>query len=255
MRALMLRRIEAKLFGPEINFAEKAVIVRRLHAIFPPAEIPARLLAALNIPARPEIVGKWLNLSRQGAPFLEAAIAGGLSERVALEIARWEEEAKRPVLQLIGELRCSESIQAELAERFSEVAQREGQSRVQVLQSPGMRSILSDKKLNHREKTQAVRDLLFRQRFPRLHARQQETARRIAETGLPGGVRLVPPAGFEGNEWRMHLAFTSEEELKEALDGARDLAGSGKLASIMNPGRAGSGERRPEFPVGPSGEE
>jgi len=148
----------------------------------------------------------------------------------------WEAEAQRPMLALLSELRCSASIQVEVLERTTEIAFGREQGRADLLQDPELITIMSDSRRNHRQKTQALRELLARWRFPRLKAREERFAREMAAASLPRSMRLAPPPYFEGEQWQLQASFSSPEELEAILDEARSFARSSKLRTIMEGG-------------------
>ena len=235
--ALLLSRIEQKLFGPAMNVAEKAAVLALLAGLFSIADIPARFLALLRIASHRETLEKWVRLAGQRPEFLETAVRGEISERVALDVSGWEEETRVPFLYLLAELRCSDSIQAELAERVSEIALREGKRRLDVVLDPAIEAVRAEKGLNHRQKTQMVRDLLYKLRFPRLNARQEAVRIALDSQGPPKSVGLVPPASFEGTEWKLLLTFSSGGELDGLLDEARAFCSSERLENILRAAR------------------
>jgi ParB family chromosome partitioning protein len=138
---------------------------------------------------------------------------------------------------LLRQLRCSASIQTELIERISEIAAARGETRLQILREPAIDTILEDSQLNHREKTQTLRDLLTRWRFPRLHAREERFKKDLSALGLPKEVRLLPPHSFEGDVFRLQIDFSSRDELSSRIETARGVALDPRLETLLHPNR------------------
>lgn len=240
LRELWGLRIEKKLFEPDLDLAEKARIVSVLLDIFPPAEVPRPFLNAMNIPPRSDVLTSWAGLAGEEEDILEMLASGDIAERAALEVAGWDRASRVAVLKVLQSLRCSASIQVELVERINEIAIREGSDRIGILNSPQVREILSSKDFNHRQKTQALRDLLIHLRFPRLSEREGRFREVLRALELPGPVRIVPPAAFEGTAWRMELTFSGPEELRGVLKSAGTLADSKRLDALFEINRRGS---------------
>lgn len=239
---LLLMRIEGKLFGAPLNGAEKAWIVSRLAAVVPTDEMLARHLPALDIPAKREVLDRWLRLAAAGARLMESLATEKVQERAALELAEWEEDAREEALTLLTDLGCSSSIQMEILERTAEIALREDVQKASVLRESEILEVLRDPRSNRRQKTQSVRDFLARRRYPRLKAKEELLQREMAELSLPKSIRVGPPPSFEGDRWRMEFGFSSPQELERLLGEARAFADSEKLRSLL--ALASSGEKK-----------
>jgi ParB family chromosome partitioning protein len=234
-RDLWTRKIEKRLFEPALDIVEKAQIISILPGLFKPGEIPGVLLSSLNVANRPDILRKWTSLSAWGTETLEILTRGAIAERAALEIADWDDGSRIAVLSILESLRCSASIQVEIVERITEIALRDGKERRAIMENPRTRDILASKELNHRQRTQALRELLAELRFPRLSSRKKRFSLDVESLGLPPRVRIIPPPAFEGNNWKMELSFTGVEGLREILASAGSAAMSGRLDHVLEP--------------------
>ncbi len=234
VRELWTRRIEKKIFEREINLAEKAQIISTLLRLFQPEEIPRSLLSGLNVVNRPEVLRNFALLSAMGAETLELLASGAIAERTAHEVAGWDKRSRDSVLPVLQALRCSASIQVEIVEHINEIAMRDEKAADDIMKTPHARQILASKELNHRQKTQALREFLSELRHPRLSSRQKRFQREIESLGLPSEARIIPPAAFEGNNWKMELSFTGPEELRKILDSTRSLVESDRLDTLVS---------------------
>lgn len=240
---LWLWRITGKAFGPPLNVAERAQLVARLLELPSAEEDRRHLLARLDIPVRSEILTRWRRLGESCTVLLRAAALGEICERAALELASWRNETDAPdvLLGLLGQLRCSASIQMEIVERASEIAVARDETRLAVLQDPEIDAILTHQSWNHREKTQALRDLLARMRFPRLHVREEAFRKELAGLSLPKAIRISPPPSFEGDVFRLQIDFSSPEELSGQIETARAIAEDPRLERLLTPSRSENG--------------
>jgi ParB family transcriptional regulator, chromosome partitioning protein len=243
IEGLWLWRITGKAFGPLLNVAEKAQLVARLLDFLSSEEERRNLLAHMDVPFRPEILTRWRRLGESSTGLLRAAALGEIGERAALELASWpnETDARDGILGLLGQLRCSASIQMEIIERLSEIAVIRDETRLAVLQDRKIDTVLTHQSWNHREKTQALRDLLARLRFPRLHAREDAFQKHLAELSLPKAIRISPPPSFEGDVFRLQIDFSSAEELSSHIEAAGAIVEDPRLERLMNPTRSGKG--------------
>jgi ParB family chromosome partitioning protein len=232
-RALLLRRLEGKLFGPPLNAAEKAQVVAKLATVLPAEHILRDFLPRLGLTPRADAVERWLALAGSESTLLQAMAAGIVSERAAYELAAWEESERHLALALLQVLRCSTSLQVEILERVTEIARSRRGERGEILAGAALQEILADPRANHREKTQAVRDLLQRQRYPRWWERRERFARQLLRCALPAAVRVVPPPAFEGSGWRLEISFAAPRELLKLLPSIEHWAESPELLELM----------------------
>jgi ParB family chromosome partitioning protein len=231
---LLLRRIEAKLLGP-LNMAEKAQIIFKLAGILEHEEILTTFFPVLNIPPRPDSIEKWCRLAAGSEGLLEAIAVEDIGERPALELIDWEEGAPKEAISILRTLRCSVSIQMEILERVTEVALGQNKRRSEILSNEEIQQIVHHPQYNHRQKTQLLRNLLYRWRFPRLKTREERFEQELAEARLPSSIRLIPPRFFEGEQWQLQISFQSPRELQELLENAENLARSSRLRKILEP--------------------
>lgn len=232
---LWRHRAEGKLFGPPLNAAEKAQLIAKAAAALPPQYLVERLLPAVGLPPRSEVVDHRRRLSNAGGELLRAVATEEVCERAALELVLWGDAERAAMMALLKELRCSASIQVEILERIAEIALTRDQQRLMVLAEPQLQTILQDHQSNRRHKTLLLRELLTRWRFPRLRAREEQFARDVKALPLPNRVRLLPPPAFEGEDWRLEITFSSPDELQDLLEKAQRVAPASALAALMRP--------------------
>ncbi|MGV8074225.1 MAG: ParB N-terminal domain-containing protein [Syntrophobacteraceae bacterium] len=232
---LLLLRIEGKITGSPLNPAEKAQIVSKLVGCIPAKKLIGSYLPALGISSRTDMVRKWRLLAASDEILLSAVASEIISEKAALELVSWEgeTEAAAEAISLLRDLRCSASIQKEILDRVTEIARGRGCERLELFRDPAFRAVASAPEMNHREKTQTMRDFLGRLRFPRLKEREDRFLRDVEAAALPGGVRLVPPASFEGVGWQLQIVFSRPEELTTRLGEAKTFAVSESLRKIL----------------------
>lgn len=239
---LLLGRIESGLFGAPPDPAEKAQIVSKLAALVSVERFLAEFAGRLGVASRPEAVSAWCRVAEAGEGLLDAMAAGNVSERVALEVATWDEPDRDAMVSLLKVLRCSSSIQFEIAERVDEIARQQDRHPREVLADAELGRIGADPGSNRRQKTQGVRDVLRRRRFPRLSARVERVAAELADASLPAGVEIVPPPSFEGEDWQLKITFSNPEQLRARLEAALDFARSPHPERLMDRNTSGRKE-------------
>jgi len=234
---LWARRLEARLFGPPLNTAEKAQVAAIVSSGLFEGKWLGRLLDGFDLPRRPELLQRWMRLSQADRSILEAAALETIHERAALELARWPESAedRSEVLSILEHLRCSASIQVEIIERFKDISMMRGMPVGEVLRCAEVRTILDHPEWNRREKTQALRLWFDVVRLPRLKARERRFSEQLHRTPPPPGAQLTPPPSFEGDRWRMEVVFSSGDDLRERLGQLRSWSLSSGFHALLAP--------------------
>jgi len=137
------------------------------------------------------------------------------------------------VFELFSEIRAGLNVQREILDNAQETALREGVSLRDVLTEGDVMQIRKDAELQRLHKTALIRKLMKFRRYPVLTAAEERFNRRAGELGLPGNVKLVPPAGFEGPDYSLKLKFSSREQLNEQKKIIERLLTSDVLQEIL----------------------
>lgn len=240
-RDLWAWRLEARLFGPPPNPAEKARLAAILADVSFEASTVRRLLEGFGLPQHSQSLARWTRLARSESALLEAAARGIVHERAALELAGWllSPEDRAGLIGLLRHLRCSSSIQVEIIEGFRDVGMMLNRPVGDLLRRTEVRGILDQPDWSHREKTRAVREWLDEMRLPRLKARERLFKARLRRTPPPAGTTVAPPPSFEGSQWHLEVAFSSGDELRGRLGQLKAWVESDGLSALLMPESAG----------------
>jgi hypothetical protein len=126
---------------------------------------------------------------------------------------------------LFNVLRFTHQARRELAEWLPEIAYREGVTVSDIINKDTIQSILNSKKLNATQKSEKIRDELYKTRFPefsKLQDRWKKTA--AAANPSPSKVRFVPSPGFEKKRLEVRLTVESPGEAREILESLSKIA-------------------------------
>ncbi|SMC22399.1 chromosome partitioning protein, ParB family [Desulfacinum hydrothermale DSM 13146] len=229
---ILKRRLEDKIFSGPLNLAEKVQIAARYAPLASEEELRRRILPALGLSSKEGAVWRWIQVGGWPPHHLELLGREVVSEKAAFLLASWKERERHAALQLLDALRCSASIQVEILERIQEVAVRDQCPLQEVFQREELAAVASSHKLNRREKTAHVRDLVARWRYPRLYRKTQTIREKIEAARLPRTVALSPPPHLEGDRWELRLTFTNLLDLDAQISWARDFGRSSQMQAI-----------------------
>jgi ribosome maturation protein Sdo1 len=129
------------------------------------------------------------------------------------------------VAGLFKTLRFTRQARRELAEWLPEIAYRENVTVGDVINRDIIQSILNSEKLNAPQKSEKIRDALYKTRFPefsKLQDRWKKTA--AAANPAPSKVRFIPSPGFEKKRLEVRLTVESPGEAREILESLSKIA-------------------------------
>ncbi len=230
---LLRIRLESKIFSRALNRAEKAHILARYAALTSEEDLRRRICPALGISCQSETLALWRSIAAWPARHLGALAQDLIGERTALSLAALSEKDREAFLDALAVLRCSASLQLEILERCLDIARRDGIMLHALVEAPEMQAILEDDTRNRREKTAAVRDLVHRWRFPRLHARMANLEEAIAALKMPSALSLLPPPYWEGDVWELRVRFRTPSELTASLAEAEQICGTSRFQAVF----------------------
>lgn len=221
---LLAMRLEAKMFSRALNRAEKAQILARYAPLTSQEDLRRRICPALGISSQPQSLSLWRAIAAWPARHLDALARDFVAEKTALSLVPLPEKDRQSFLDLLIALRCSASLQMEILERCLDIARRDGIALHALVASPEMQAILEDENRNRREKTAAVRELVHRWRFPRVHERMERLERAMAAVKMSSALSLVPPPYWEGDGWELRVRFRTPSDLAACLTEAQSLS-------------------------------
>ncbi len=233
-RALLRIRLETKIFSRQLNLAEKAHILARYTALTSEEDLRRRICPALRIASPTESLSLWQSIAAWPARHLSLLARDLIAEKTALALAPLPEKDREAFLNLLGALRCSASLQMELLERCLDIARRDGITVRALLGASEMQTILRDENLNRREKTAAVRDIVYRWRFPTIHTKMAKLEGAVEALKMPSALSLLPPPFLEGNVWELRVRFRTPSELAASLTKAEQICTATQFQAIFD---------------------
>jgi len=221
----------------QLNSVEQAGAVKRLLNYVPETKVIEYWLPLLGLSPSAKALESCLRIAGLEQEIKQALAAGAISGHSAVELAVLSAEDRLALFRLFSSVHLSASKQAEIIETCRDLALRDGTDIQKVLSSEEIAAILAAPTPNPSHKAEQIRSFLRRCRFPRL-TRKEELFSALAKI-LPhaGGVRLLPPQSFEGDTYRLEIAFSRPETLADAAQTVQALAQDARLRSLFGDGR------------------
>jgi hypothetical protein len=141
-------------------------------------------------------------------------------------------DSRLALVSLFQFLNLGKNRQKEFFALLRDVALRKEISVAALLKREELTRILQADSLSVGQKTQRVRTLLRRWRYPHLVAVETRFQQLVREMRLPPGIQLRPPPNFEGDKFRLELTFRTPEDFSRIVDKLQTVAKSGKLDAL-----------------------
>jgi len=216
-----------------LNPVEKSLVLAKMSDYLEEPQLIDEFMPLLDLEPSITLFNRYLGLHDLEEVILDSLAAGRLNERIAFALATQEQRDRLAYLLLFEELPFSVSVQEEIIETVEEIAQKENLTPEQILSSKEIRVLRQASKRPARQRAQEIRKHLQARRNPRLTARRERFAREARDLNLPSGVRLIPPAYFEGPKWILECTFERAEELASRLRRVAQLADQPELQGMM----------------------
>lgn len=197
---------------------------------------PMQGLRSIGLSVNAELGKKLDTVNQMSQPLQDGLVDGTLALPTALRLhAMTDKEAVGILCHAFRALNLSLNRQREMLDWTNGIAMREGVSMTAVIHGEPIAGWLGDTQLDRGRKTQLIRDHLRRRRYPEIVRFEEQYQRHMKELNLAKGVRLDPPAHFEGQTFGLHLSFKDQQELARLLSQIEQLPHSPAFMALLAP--------------------
>ncbi len=218
------------------NLVEQAGAVVRLAALYPQQEVVEEWLPRLGLHPTVKTLSDMLALDSLEPQLHQGILRGILTMKSALKLAAMNRHERLAFFDVCSALNLSASKQAELLESCSDIARRDSMTLCDVLGRDDVRDVLENDTITNSQKTDRIRRIVRKLRFPRLSRREQQFDRLIKHLRLPGGSVLRSPPFFEGPVHTMELSFSSADDLRTMCERTLEAAADPALQAYFREG-------------------
>jgi len=222
-----------------LDLVEESRAYAMLAGFFPNDPDRARAAASLGLSDNPSRIKKIEAVCSLPPSIQDGILANTISLNVALELAEFPREATTRFSDLFNKLKLSINKQRELILYIKEISIIENKPVAEVIGDERIQSILNDTDIDGNLKTRRIRTHLKQRRFPEI-TRAENDFQESLKLLRPGkGIKLIPPAHFEGTEYELSICFSSLEELKVRQETLDKLIRNPTMADILERRRPG----------------
>jgi len=213
MYACALQSVGENSLERPLNLIETSRALRLLDQYAPSGNLPPEDASALGLPTHAGLAARLKTLCRMSAEVQDAVLDETVSFAMACEIGQLEEGPSVAFARLFRRLKTSLNKQREIVTLVSEIACRDGLDPGAVLSEPELLRVQDAEDLERNQKTQSIRRLLRRRRFPALTAAEDHFHALRQRLKLGANLQLAPPRDFEGTRYTLTLSFERLEEV------------------------------------------
>jgi ParB/RepB/Spo0J family partition protein len=169
----------------------------------------------IGLPGNPALAEKIMRLVDLPPVIQNCVISETVSLAMALELGGIEHETGIALADIFDKLKPSLNKQREILSLSSEIAARENIPVADLIKGNDFINIISDENTDKNRKILRIRHYLKARRFPAIMKAEDNFRRNVKKLALTGGIKLIPPADFEGNIFIISMEFKTTSELGE----------------------------------------
>jgi len=231
LKALLLN-LNDNLIHRQLNNIEKGMALQRLARFLIKEEIVTNFMPTLGIPSNKQTLELFLSLENFEEKIKVSVAIERLSLRVVGLMRGIGRDDRLKINDLFTSFKWSFNQQWEAIQWIIEIASREGRSIKEVIDEREIIEVLNNDRMNNPQKVRAIVKILKARRFPSLLEAEKLFKKGLSDLCLPLGVKIIPPLFFEGTDYKLEIAFTKGDELKERLADLHNLSGLEKVTNF-----------------------
>ncbi|MBU3947010.1 MAG: ParB/RepB/Spo0J family partition protein [Proteobacteria bacterium] len=220
-------------FQRPLNIIEYSRCYKMLSCYYNEEELP-QIAFLLGLADNPDLIKKIMKLCELPISLQKYILSDTLSLAMALELAKPEyNKIGLIIADIFDQLKLSLNKQREFLALCYEIGARENITIADLVNGDDFRNVLSDENLDRNQKTRIIRGYLKKRRFPSIIKAESEFKINITKLGLIEGVKLIPPANFEGNSFSINMEFKKITELNKQTAYLNRLIKNPELQKIL----------------------
>jgi hypothetical protein len=139
-------------------------------------------------------------------------------------LAKIGSEDRMALYPLLSGLKLGENRLREMLALVIENSRRERVALREMVNRPEIQTILAQKELTPVQRTERVKRVLMRLRYPKMERMEEEFEKKRKALNLPSGVSLFHSPYFEGKELKVEFQFRTMEEYRSIVESLASLA-------------------------------
>lgn len=217
-----------------LNLIEKSRAYKLLSGILDNKQDLFKIASILGLPDNQFLAEKIIKLCEMPLAIQNGIISDTVSLVIALELGKLEYDAGIAIATLFDKLKPGLNKQREILTLINEIASREGVPILELLNGDELQSILSDNELDRNRIINKLRQYLKRRRYPLITKTENAFEINVKKLALERGMKIIPPADFEGNTFVLSLEFKKIKDLEMQKEFLNKLINNQTLKQIIS---------------------
>ncbi len=248
--------VESRIFGRELgdlelfsislrenltsrgfNAVEKAIVIEKLvdHFKVDPTVVTRDFLPLFDLETNEKILKTFLSLAGMEKEVKTYVLKEEVSRSNIRRLAAFSAEDRREAMRLLACLKLGENSLREMLTLLGEIGRRDHSGVGKILHLREIEKVLSHPELTSTQKTERVKRILVRLRYPRMSRLEEQFERKKRDLNLPPGVSLYSHPFFEGRGLRIGFEFQSIEQYRSILSSLSSLGEKKEFEEMIDP--------------------
>jgi len=222
--------------GRPLNPLEIATALHKLKNIFAVNQetLVSDFLPLLGLGKNVQLIGFYLPLCELDDSSRLELLGDWLSLDFAFALPGLQAGERRLLLELFKSLHLGKNKQKELWLLLQDVSRMQNTSMDALLQQPSLYAILQDQVLTTTQKTERLKEVLLRLRYPRFSASQQAFQELLKAAHPDPAIRLQNPPYFNSDQYSVAFAFRSSDQFQKLLTDLQRLEAEGVIEKLAH---------------------
>lgn len=198
------------------------------------ARVIREFLPLLSQETNEKVLSTYLSLGEMEKEIKEYVLNEKVSRSNIRMLANFTAEDRGAILSLVSPLKLTESRLKEVLTLLGETAQRDHLTIAKIIGHPEIGAILGRPELTPSQKTERLREVLLKTRYPRMHRLEEDFQRKRRGLNLPPQISLHHSPYFEGKGLRLEFQFGSIEEYRKIVSSLASLEENKELRQMLD---------------------
>ncbi|MBF0412668.1 MAG: hypothetical protein HQK70_08150 [Desulfamplus sp.] len=234
--------ISENSFQRELNTMEQARGVHLLKKFISVEEIAGSSSAIFNMNMNRALINMLDDIANMPASVHRVVENERLAMGAALKLRQYgyDDDVIDSFVRLFSKIKTSLNKQKEIITNIHEIAARENISVTDVINAKEIREIVDNSAdgADENRKGNLLRSILFEQRYPNLSKAKEQFNINLkllnSQGDLKGGIKLEPPADFEGRDYTISFKFSNVDDLAQNADAISALSKNRLVDQIIS---------------------
>ncbi|MBF0302004.1 MAG: hypothetical protein HQK73_03110 [Desulfamplus sp.] len=234
--------ISDNAFQRQLNTMEQARGVHLLKKFISVEEIAGSSSAIFNMNMNRALINMLDDIANMPASVHRVVENERLAMGAALKLRQYgyDDDVIDSFVRLFSKIKTSLNKQKEIITNIHEIAARENISVTDVINAKEIREIVDNSAdgADENRKGNLLRSILFEQRYPNLSKAKEQFNINLkllnSQGDLKGGIKLEPPADFEGRDYTISFKFSNVDDLAQNADAISALSKNRLLDQIIS---------------------